>query len=213
MACSSTNPRLRVPLIVRFPDRRAAGTRVEQPVSLVDLAPSLLAWLGLPAPDGLDGRALPLADAPAAESGPRALYFENDGPAQLFGWSGLWGIVAGDWKIVRAPRPELFELRSDPYETRDRFAQEAERARALLELSDRTRAELLARPRLRSAEVHSRRRTKRRLRALGYSAEPPAVATASGAADPKDRVAVYHKRRGGADAGRRRRARARASRR
>jgi len=188
---------LRVPLIVRFPDRRAAGTRVAEPVSLVDLAPSLLAWLGLPAPDGLDGRVLPLADAPAAENTPRALYFENEGPAQLFGWSGLWGIVAGDWKLVRAPRSELFDLRGDPYEARDLFAQQADQARALLALSDQTRAELAARHRLRGEDALLATEDEQRLRALGYAAESvaPEVAgdSAHGAADPKDRVAVYHK--------------------
>ncbi len=180
---------LRVPLIIRFPDRRAAGKRVEQPVSLVDVAPSLLAWLGLPAADGLDGRVLPLADPPAPEE--RALYFENDGPAQIFGWSRLWGIVSGDWKIVRAPRSELFDLRKDPYEMRDRFAEQAERGRALLALSDRTRAEIVARGPLPHREVTLAADDERRLSALGYT-----VAHGHGngtGVDPKDRVAVYHK--------------------
>lgn len=180
---------LRVPLIVRFPDRRAAGTHVAQPVSLVDVAPSLLAWLGLPAIDGLDGRELPLADAPLAEE--RALYFENEGPEQIFGWSRLWGIASGDWKLVRAPRPELFDLRGDPYEMRDRFSDQEERARALLELSDRTRAEFAARRALPHANVSLAAEDERRLRALGYAGAPAGENGSS--ADPKDRVAVYHK--------------------
>jgi len=180
---------LRVPLIVRFPDRRAAGTHVPQPVSLVDVAPSLLAWLGLPAPDGLDGRVLPLADAPSAEE--RALYFENEGPAQIFGWSRLWGIASGDWKLVRAPRPELFDLRGDPYEMRDRFAEQRERAQALLELSDRTHAELLARRPLPREGVSLTAEDERRLRALGYAGASDREN--GNDVDPKDRVAVYHK--------------------
>jgi choline-sulfatase len=49
----------RVPLIVQFPDGRATGTVVE-PVSLVDLAPSMLDWAGVPAEERLpmDGRSL-----------------------------------------------------------------------------------------------------------------------------------------------------------
>lgn len=183
---------LRVPLIVRFPDRRAAGTHVAQPVSLVDVAPSLVTWLGLPAPGGLDGRVLPLSDAPAAED--RPLYFENEGPEQIFGWSRLWGIASGDWKLVRAPRPELFDLRGDPYEMRDLFAEQRERARALLEVSDRMRAELLARRPLPRAEVSLAAEDERRLRALGYGGA--ADREDGNGVDPKDRVAVYHKLEG-----------------
>jgi choline-sulfatase len=47
----------RVPLIVRRPDRMAAG-RVAQPVSLLDLVPTLLELCGLEQPRGLDGRSL-----------------------------------------------------------------------------------------------------------------------------------------------------------
>ena len=180
---------LHVPLIARFPDRRAAGTRVAQPVTLVDVVPSLLEWLGVPTADRLDGRVLPLADVPAADE--RALYFENEGTAQIFGWSRLWGIASGDWKIVRAPRPELFDLRGDPYEMRDRYADQGERARALVQLSDRTRAELVAHHALPHEKPTLNEEDERRLRALGYASAPP-TENDSGV-DPKDRVAVYHK--------------------
>lgn len=47
---------LRVPLIVRWPDRRDAGTVNSELVSLVDLAPTLLALAGVSAPEHYDGR-------------------------------------------------------------------------------------------------------------------------------------------------------------
>ncbi len=53
---------LRVPLIVRVPERwrhllpHAPGSRVADPVSLVDLLPSLAAIAGVPVPDGVHGR-------------------------------------------------------------------------------------------------------------------------------------------------------------
>jgi len=45
----------RVPMVLAHPDGRHAGTRVRELVRTVDLMPTLLAWLGLPVPAGLDG--------------------------------------------------------------------------------------------------------------------------------------------------------------
>jgi len=47
---------LRVPLVVRWPGRIAAGTRSDALVSVIDLLPTLLELAGAPAVDGLDGR-------------------------------------------------------------------------------------------------------------------------------------------------------------
>ncbi len=54
-----------VPLILRFPDRRCAGRAVGELAQLIDVAPTLLDYLGLPAPFGWQGRSL----RPALESG------------------------------------------------------------------------------------------------------------------------------------------------
>jgi arylsulfatase A-like enzyme len=46
---------LRVPLIVRFPDKRRAGTREDRVVSFVDFGPSVLSLAGIDPDDRLDG--------------------------------------------------------------------------------------------------------------------------------------------------------------
>ncbi|MBI3970167.1 MAG: sulfatase-like hydrolase/transferase [Chloroflexi bacterium] len=48
----------RVPLIVRWPGRLPAGTRISQPVEWVDLFPTLCDIAGTSTPDGLDGHSL-----------------------------------------------------------------------------------------------------------------------------------------------------------
>jgi arylsulfatase A-like enzyme len=186
---------LRVPLLVRFPDARAAGHIVEQPVSLVDLVPSILLWLGAPVPADLDGEPLPLRDAtPGAD--PRALYFENEGPAQLFGWSPLWGIVLGDRKFIQAPRPELYDLRADPAEARDLYREDAESRRMADRFTEALEA-LEARPALRASPGSLRDEERARIEALGYLAGGAPVPRGAWrrpeGADPKDRVAVYHR--------------------
>lgn len=61
-----------VPLIVRFPDGRFAGTRRDDLVSFVDLAPTFLAWAGAPIPDWIQGRNL------FADPAPDAIYMAGD---------------------------------------------------------------------------------------------------------------------------------------
>lgn len=62
---------VRVPLVVRFPDRRAAGTVVDRPVSLLDLAPTVLDLAGVP-PESR----LPLAGTSLLEAGARTVFSE-----------------------------------------------------------------------------------------------------------------------------------------
>ncbi len=48
---------LHVPLIVRFPDGRGAGTRSNELASFIDLAPTLLSLIGKPTPEHMQGQA------------------------------------------------------------------------------------------------------------------------------------------------------------
>lgn len=97
----------RVPLIVRLPGG-PAGTRVATPVGSVDIAPTLLDALGVPAPAGFQGRSLlPLARA-------------GSGPARtLFSESDTWQMaLEGRFKYVRYDDgfEELYDVSSDPGE-------------------------------------------------------------------------------------------------
>jgi N-sulfoglucosamine sulfohydrolase len=55
-----------VPLLVRFPDRRGAGTVRDDLVSFVDLAPTIMQMAGAKIPDYVDGRDVFSRPAPAA---------------------------------------------------------------------------------------------------------------------------------------------------
>jgi arylsulfatase A-like enzyme len=186
---------LRVPLIVRFPDRRHAGTVVAAPVSLVDLMPSLLAWLGREVPADLDGRILPVEDEPEARE--RAIYFENYGPAHLFGWSPLWGVVVDGMKYVHAPRPELYDLGRDPYESGDLYDAAEARSRASRARFEEVMAGLEAASHLAGGSPSLGEADREKLEALGYASGATAFRElfrwqSPPGADPKDRVEVYH---------------------
>ena len=165
-----------------------SGKLAPGPASLVDVAPTLLAMAGaepLPETDGRDLRELLSTDA----TDERAIYMETQATHLDFGWSPLQGLRVGDWKYIRAPRPELFQLRHDPGE---------EKSRAESEPETLTRLEALLSERLRRGSrpplsVTLSAQQRERLRSLGYVV-PEAEAThssepASGP-DPKDQVWV-----------------------
>ena len=107
----------RVPLILSGAGL-PAGTVVDAVVRLVDLVPTLLALAELPPLPGLDGRDLTPIMEGASEPG-RLAYLETLAPRLAYGWSPLLGLRSADFKYVRAPRPELYDLRADPGETRN----------------------------------------------------------------------------------------------
>ena len=127
-----------VPLIVAGPGVDA-GVRVEEPVSLIDVFPTLLALTGLSAPAGIDGRDLgPLARG-EAPSESRFLFAEADHNNVVNGEKVqdlLRMVRSGDWKLqldTVSGAVELYDLASDPGETRDLSESEPDRTALLLE--------------------------------------------------------------------------------
>jgi arylsulfatase A-like enzyme len=144
---------LRVPLIVLGPGV-SAGHRVEEPVSLLDLTPTLLDWLGVRPPPGMMGRSFAAALRGAAAGGPspdRPIYSET--------WTELTTRMTGDGlkterlehpvfavrkqgrKLIRrgppaAPQYQYYDVARDPEEAVDLYERDATAAadlRALLE--------------------------------------------------------------------------------
>ncbi|MGE0453346.1 MAG: sulfatase-like hydrolase/transferase [Vicinamibacteria bacterium] len=170
---------LRIPLLLSGPDLPAGARRGL--ARSVDVMPTLLGRLGVAAPAGLDGA--DLLSGPA----PREAYAESRYAAS-FGWAPLHAFRLGSLKLIDAPRPELFDLATDPGEARNLAG---ERARDVERLRGALRA-------LRSREVAAGRaasdlETAERLKALGYVAAPAAPARDAGTAarDPKDALPLY----------------------
>lgn len=119
---------LRVPLIIAGPEVPVRS--IPDPVSLVDVAPTVITLLNMRrtfAPDGVD-----LTPSFKGEAVPeRELYAESSAPMFDFGWSGLRTVRAGGWKYIEAPRGELYDLRNDRNETRNVLDADRQRASAL----------------------------------------------------------------------------------
>jgi arylsulfatase A-like enzyme/Flp pilus assembly protein TadD len=176
---------MRVPLVFHWPGR-LVSRRSDEPARLIDVAPTVLALLGLPPLADADGVSL----TPLLHGQPQQVpgaYLETRLPWTYFGWAPLRAWRERAWKWVAAPRPELYSLADDPHETRDlatTAAPEAARLRLALEALERTPAS--------EAQALVDPGVLERLRALGYvgagghdTSAPPA-----GLPDPKDRLAL-----------------------
>lgn len=125
---------VRVPLILSGPGIKS-GQRVETPVSLVDLAPTICDLAGMEKRNCFDGESLvPLAKGETTESRGWALASYSGVTSNTMSWM----ICKGDYKlIVHEGYPSrLFNLREDPGELNDRIEQEPEMAAELLAILD-----------------------------------------------------------------------------
>jgi arylsulfatase A-like enzyme/Flp pilus assembly protein TadD len=129
-----------VPLLVKLPNGRAAGKGIEAQVRTTDIVPTILELVGLPMPEKLDGASLaPLLTGGEATS--RAVFGQTDYPLR-FGWAPLRSVRRDGFKFIEAPKPELYELRSDAAELQNKYEpwnEEVQEARKMLvELSPAT---------------------------------------------------------------------------
>jgi|CXWL01.1.fsa_nt_gi arylsulfatase A-like enzyme/predicted TPR repeat methyltransferase len=171
-----------VPLVISFPGRVAPGLS-NLAARLVDVAPTILELLSLPALAKSDGVSL----APLLAGKPMAIppaFLENQSTWIAYGWAPLAAMRTASWKLIAAPRPELYDLGLDTAEAVNRVDSNRRQARELeglmrqIEIVPAVESQASQDPEMLAS-----------LQALGYlgGATPPRRAPA-GLADPKDRL-------------------------
>jgi arylsulfatase A-like enzyme len=172
-------PVMRVPLVLHLPDTHPdhrRGVVVDELARVVDVFPTLLDLLGIPAPDALDGASLLPAIRGEAGGGVAAYgesgrsFMATDPERRLPGVEGKQRMLRSrGWKLVWTPAPDggsyrLYDLESDPDEERDVAAQHPERVASL-----RARLEeIRATEKGRGAEREIAPEELEQLRRLGY---------------------------------------------
>jgi choline-sulfatase len=108
-----------VPLIVKLPGGRSAGTVVAAQVRTLDVMPTLLELASAPAPQKKDGESLAPYLSGKSEAA-RPAFGETDYPLR-FGWAPLRSVRSDGFKFIEAPRPELYDLPLDPAEIGNKY--------------------------------------------------------------------------------------------
>ena len=186
------NVTMHVPLIVHLPGK-STTQNVTDPVSLVDLMPTVLAATGLDIPSQVQGRSLLSALRGEKIDQGRTLYGETFLPRLHFNWSELRGAENAKYHFIDAPRPELYDLTKDPGELRNLFPEKKA-------VAEEMRAKLAGLIREYSAGKELAEKTgldpalMERLKSLGYagfSGGGDPTITNRDLPDPKDRIATY----------------------
>jgi arylsulfatase A-like enzyme len=184
---------IRVPFIIRAPSARLGARVVDDVTRSIDVMPTLLDLLGIRSPAAADGTSLVPWMTGAVRSLNLEAYSESLYPLHRFGWSDLRALRAGRFKVIAAPRPELYDLQQDPFEEHNVY--ETHRAMGQRMIARLREKEALSRasasPDRSRADVNPDLAAK--LATLGYLAGSGATRSAGDAGalpDPKDQMAV-----------------------
>jgi choline-sulfatase len=176
---------IHVPLMIHWPERmkRMGKSRVDEPASLLDVAPTVFDALGLPRPREMQGRSL------ITSKGAEPIYSESFYARKHFGCAALRALRVGGYKYIDAPKPELYDLRSDPDELHNLYNQQRSRAAALREQIAAIRASF-ANSRSTKPEAPDAA-AMAALRSLGYLSSATSASRVESDIDPKDRIGVF----------------------
>lgn len=165
--------------MIRLPNANKAGTKVNQLFASIDILPTLLNYLGLSTPGGIDGEAINLTDADISFP-PRIRFGQATKPLDEVETDPRWYNIRkarcvrdGNLKYIQTPyamTEEFYDLSEDPYErnnlltsTTPTIATKAAELRQKLEAWAES-----ARPLPSRFEKSQHEETIRRLKSLGY---------------------------------------------
>jgi arylsulfatase A-like enzyme/Flp pilus assembly protein TadD len=128
---------LHIPLIVKLPSKDSGivhrGTVIDSEVRTTDILPTILSTAKVAAPRELNGESLLLLiEKKKSEQtlSNRVLFGETDYPLR-WGWAPLRALRTSDTKLIEAPKPELYNLRSDPKELKNLYALDGNKAQSM----------------------------------------------------------------------------------
>jgi choline-sulfatase len=189
---------LHVPLIIHWPEHQPATQtahpkQIEEPVSLLDPAPTVLQFAGVKRPDQFQGRSLLGLLAEGKPAAGEEIYSESLYAHRHFGTSSLRCLRVAQFKYIEAPKPELYDLSSDPRESRNLYSTRKSLALSLHERLLSLRARFAARGTAADSQALSPEVVER-LASLGYVATSAAHPDSPDSGpDPKDRIDAYER--------------------
>jgi arylsulfatase A-like enzyme/Tfp pilus assembly protein PilF len=178
-----------IPVIVSGPG--VPVREVPDQIRIVDLMPTALELLRVPTPKSVQGVSL----LPLARGERLSLVAQSESwyPRYHYGWSELVSIQDDRHQYIRAPRPELYDLKDDPRELTDRSHEDNARLAAF----DKVLSDHLARVTNDAAAKGPQTvdsEAEEKLAALGYVGGSVSARHLEDRprGDPKDKIALYN---------------------
>lgn len=192
---------LHVPLILWCPGQVPAGRVVQTQVRLIDLAPTVLEFAGMAeekSPQMQGQSLLPLLNDSAPDEKLDG-YSDTMVPYTSYGYSWLRSLRTDEWKYILAPKPELYQVSSDPRELFNLADTHPDVATEMRQRLYDVIADAPPPPASRGGLIEMSDHERRKFEALGYVSEAMAAdsALASGSeldmfeprgTNPKDRT-------------------------
>lgn len=189
---------VRVPMIVAGPGV-PAGRIVTQQVRSIDVMPTIADFLGLSPGAKADGVSLVPAIVEGKGVRSNYCYMETLYPRTTMGWSELRGMRTDEWKLIVAPKPELYQIRQDRGESNNLVSKRPVEANQLQKKVWEVAGPPGGLGELKPQPIDEERR--RELAALGYiGATARTLRLDMSGPDPKDRVEVLEALERAADA-------------
>ena len=194
---------LHVPLVVKPPLGSGFKPRaVSDPVPIMGIAPTILEMLKLHDPIEQQFETESLLVSRRSEAAP--VYSESFYSFSSFGWSPVRTINNRSYQFIEAPKPELYDLRSDPEEKQNLIAEQPAVASVLDQELKNVVAHYAPKDSPAGGTSQLDAAAVEKLRALGYMAYRSPVsaeALAAGLSDPKDKISDFNTLLEGIDAG------------
>jgi len=175
---------LKVPLIFYAENRLPVKKVVPARVRLIDVMPTILNILNLPMPESVQGISL-VPYIQGKKKNDLDSYIETYYPKENYGWVPLLGLISRGWKYIRAPKEELYDLKTDPNETKNIFLAEPKKVADLKDSLDTLVKESLGQGSPGQRTLTAEERDK--LRSLGYVGYSDKTAQGE-IPDPKDKL-------------------------
>lgn len=114
---------LKVPFIISSFPNITKGIRIKHLVRIIDVFPTILDYLHIKIPKDIDGISLiPLIEGKEQKKFAELVAFsETLIPEEYFGWNRLYSIQNQRWKIIHAPKMEVYDLKKDTNEKNNVF--------------------------------------------------------------------------------------------
>jgi arylsulfatase A-like enzyme/Flp pilus assembly protein TadD len=175
---------IHVPLIMKLPAGARAAKVLDAQVRTTDILPTVLDLLRVTPPEKLDGKSLTPYFA-GSETADRTAIGETDYPLR-FGWAPLRSVRAEGFKFIEAPRPELYDLHSDPGELKNGYEPGNTTVQRFRGMLAQVKPGISGQTSSPGADIEGARSD---LQALGYtSGSNAAGASAAALPDPKDKI-------------------------